>query len=222
MKKLWTKLFSKNDETEEIALHVSGATVRHRNPFENIEVPRNELELTQDFIDKWVAPFYMSGFNFADEILIESFASAAKEIKTDIISNLLGDFNWRTRITGSYFAAINEEREFEDVIGKHLLKSEVVYAGSGYCLALSIFGTDNSKKYLKTYLEYYLDRKDLYFDQADAFCALEYLDKNMAKELQNKYEDFVSDKPNWNLQRSKESFLKSIQTIKKIQEAKQT
>jgi hypothetical protein len=39
--KLWTKLFTKKTEQEAIELHVSGATVRHRNPFENIEVPRN-------------------------------------------------------------------------------------------------------------------------------------------------------------------------------------
>ena len=57
IKKLWTKLLSQNTEADEIALHVSGATVRHKNPFEDIEVPRNEEEFTKEFVDKWVVPF---------------------------------------------------------------------------------------------------------------------------------------------------------------------
>lgn len=56
---LWTKLFTSKSEKEAIALHVAGATVRHRNPFENIEVPRNDDELSDEYIEKWVVPFYM-------------------------------------------------------------------------------------------------------------------------------------------------------------------
>jgi hypothetical protein len=219
---LWTKLFSQNDESDEIALHVSGATVRHRNPFETIDVPRNEVPLTQDFSDKWVAPFYMSRLWGADEQVISSFMTAAKEIDPDIVSKLLGDFDWRARICGAYLAAVKNYKQFEDIIGKHLLKSEVSYAGAGYCLALAIFETDNAKNYLKTYLEYYLDRNDLWFDQADAFCAIEYLDKTLADGLFNKYQDFVSDKPYWNLDQSKKHFKDSILTIKKIQDAAKT
>jgi len=33
MKKIWTKLFTKNSTVEEIGIHIAGATVRHRNPF---------------------------------------------------------------------------------------------------------------------------------------------------------------------------------------------
>ena len=38
--KLWTRLFKKNTMQDSIALHVAGATVRHRNPFEDLEVIR--------------------------------------------------------------------------------------------------------------------------------------------------------------------------------------
>ena len=107
IKKLWTRLFTRNSETVDIALHVAGATVRHRNPFENMEAPRNDDELSKEFIEKRVTSFYMTHLALAGETTIATFARAAKEINIDIVRTLLGDFNWRTRITGAYFAAIN-------------------------------------------------------------------------------------------------------------------
>lgn len=41
MRKLWEKLPSKQNDETEIELHVAGASVRHRNPFESLNVPRN-------------------------------------------------------------------------------------------------------------------------------------------------------------------------------------
>lgn len=215
-KKLWTKFFAQNNEADEIALHVSGATVRHKNPFEDIEVPRNEEDFTEEFVDKWVVPFYMNSLSNSDDTTIKAFADTAKEIDKNIVLKLLSDFDWRTRITGAFFSAINNYQEFEDIIGRHLLKSEVCYAGSGYCLALATFGTDNAKKYLSTYLDYYLERKDLWFDQADAFCALEYLDKNAASKLMDKWNSFVADKEYWSLEKSRIHFSKCMLTIDKI------
>ena len=47
------KAFSKKKtEMDDIGLHVAGATVRHKNPFESIEVSRNEEELSQEFISR--------------------------------------------------------------------------------------------------------------------------------------------------------------------------
>lgn len=105
--KLWTKLFTKNTEAEDAALHSSGATVRHRNPFEELETPRNADEMQKGFIDKWVAPFYMIIPADADNSTIEKFAAAAKEIDLETTNKLLGYFDWRPKITGAYFAAIN-------------------------------------------------------------------------------------------------------------------
>lgn len=218
--KLWTKLFTRNNESEEIALHVSGATVRHRNPFEALEVPRNNVELSHEFIDKWAAPFYMTSLSNADDTTILMFAEAAKEINIDIVKSLLGDFNWRTRIAGAFFSAINVYKEAEEIIGKHLLKSEVTYAGSGYCLALAAFQTEKAKDYLIAYLDYYLDRKDLWFDQADAFCALEYIDKDQANRLVDKWNSFVTDKEHWSLERSRKHFNSCMLTLDKIRKEK--
>lgn len=219
-KKLWTKLFTHNDETDEIELHVSGATVRHRNPFESIEVPRNEEELSEDFVEKWVVPFYMNSLSNADETTIKAFADTAKEINLEIVKTLLSDFDWRTRITGAFFAAINNYKEVEDIIGRHLLKSEVCYAGSGYCLALATFSNEDAKNYLTAYLDYYLDRKDLWFDQADAFCALEHLDKGKADKLLDKWNAFIADKEYWSLEKSRKHFNSCMVTLDKIREAK--
>jgi hypothetical protein len=216
--KLWTKLFDRKDEKDEIDLHIAGATVRHRNPFESIEIPRNKEDLSEEFIDKWVEPFYMVLLSLADDTTIRKFANGAKEINIEIVKQLLGDFNWRTRITGSFFAAINRCDELEDIIGRHLLKSEVCYAGVGYCLALATFNSDKSKEYLTTYLDYYLDRKDLWFDQAIAFCALEYLDKYHSHNLIGKWNSFVSDKENWNLEKSRTNFSDSMATLNKIRQ----
>ena len=108
----------------------------------------------------------------------------------------------------------------DDVIGRHLIKSEVCYAGVGYCLALAIFATDKSKDYTKTYLDYYLDRKDLYFDQSSAFCALEYLDKESVTNLIPKWNSFISDKPYWNLNKSRKHFIDSMSSLEKIRQAK--
>ncbi len=107
---LWRKLFARNTEREEIMLHVAGATVRHRNPFEDLVIPRNEHELTEEFVDKWVIPFYTNSLANSEAKVIASFVDAAKKIDQTIVAQLLGDFNWRSRIVGAYFATIKDYR----------------------------------------------------------------------------------------------------------------
>ena len=214
--KLWTRLFTKNTEADNIALHVAGATVRHKNPFEHLEVPRNDADLGKEFIEEWVLPFYMKRLSNVDDVAIGEFADAGRKINIEIVQRLLGDFNWRARIVGAYFAAINNYNGLLDVIGKHLLKSEVCFAGYGYCLALATFGGEDAKRYLASYLDYYLERLDLWFDQAVAFCALEYLDEVQADERIGKWDLFVAGKPYWDLSRSRASFTGSIIALDRI------
>jgi hypothetical protein len=219
LSRLWKNLFSKRTQQEDIELHFAGAMVRHRHPFEDLEVPRNDQELTSEFINRWVAPFYLNLLSPA-KADVEQFAKASEQITLDDIKKMLGDFNWRMRICGAYFAAIKNYKELDEIIGRHLVKSEVTYAADGYCLALATFDTEISRKYLKKYLDYYLDRKDLWFDQEDAFCALEYLDKDHVKGLQEKWSSFVSDKPNWDIERSRKNFAESMLTLEKIRKFK--
>lgn len=213
--KIWQKLFSKNTEAEDALLHSSGATIRHRNPFESLQVPRNEVELSQEFLMKWVVPYYDLP-QLKNQKLTRAYVDTCKEVSADLVSSMLGDFGWPSRLAGAYYTAINNYRQFEDVIGVHLLKSEVCYAGAGYCAALASFGSDNAKSYLVRYLDYYLGRPDLYFDLADAFSALDYIDPSAASVFSERWSFFVADKPNWSLEESKKWFRKTMETIETL------
>lgn len=193
---------------------VSGATVRHHNPFESLDVFRNDGKLSKDFIEKWVVPYYLQFHGTINQASISSLTNILKEINIDIVKSLLGDFNWRTRLCGAFFAGAKNYHELQYIIGNHLLKSEVCFAGAGYCLALTSFNTTVSKEYLEKYLEYYLSRKDLWFDQADAYCALEYLDKNAVLKFSEKWDDFALNKPDWHLNRSRQYFSDKMEVLK--------
>lgn len=186
------------------------------NPFEDLVVPKSTTTLSEEFIQEWVSPFYMTLLPRIDEQTLQSFASAAKKIDCAIVLQLLEHYDWRTKITGAFFAAIKGYKELEDIIGKNLLKSELTYAGYGYCVALATFSTEASNRYLITYLDFYLGQKDLWYDQADAFCALEYIDKRSAEDRFQLWQEFIANKPYWNLDRSRIAFTDSLVNIKKI------
>ena len=142
---LWQRLFTSNDQATEVALHVAGATSRSHNPFEQLAACRNQEELTDEFIDKWVMKFYMVSVARLDDQTFAAFIAAAREVTPDIVKQLLGDFDWRPRIVGAYFAAIKGYEELTDIIGVHLLQSEVCYAGSGYAWLLPCFRMNGHK-----------------------------------------------------------------------------
>jgi hypothetical protein len=220
-KPLHEKLFTDNNEIDEIALHIAGATIRHRNPFEAIEVPRNgQDDLDDAFIEKYVVPFYSISITTDNNELLQQFASTSREVTADIVAKMLGEFDWRPRIVGAFFAAINDYKELDDLLGRHLVKSEVCYAGGGYCLALAILGTPHAKEVLITYLDYYLQRQDLWFDQVDAFCALEHLDPAAAGQFEDRWNVFVADQPNFNLNASRQLFAKELATVARIRNFK--
>ena len=185
-----------------IFLHSAGATVRHKGEFSNLEVVADENSLSDDFIQKWVAPFYMLGVD--DDSFLANYSEIKSELDETIVVSLLSEFNWRPRIVGAYFSALKQYRSFEDIIGKLLLRSDVCYAGVGYTIALTSFNTESSINYLTQYLEYYLTKKDLWFDQCDVMAALKYLDsingtENFKAQLPA-WNKFVRNKPNWDLE----------------------
>jgi hypothetical protein len=208
-------------EIEAIKLHVAGATVRHMPPFDDLNPFKNEFELTQDFIDKWVIPFCLN-IGHTDNEWINKLTSVKKEITTDIIKKNLGDFNWPTRQTGAFFSAITNQTQFIDIIGTHLLKSEVCYAGGVYCKVLASFNLTKCVDYLNLYLDYYLTKHDFWFDQRDAMEAILYLDKinstnHFDRHISN-WTEFIKNKPYWDKQIKTENLEKQldvIQTVKK-------
>lgn len=208
-------------EIEAIKLHVAGATVRHTPPFDDLKPFKNDFELTQDFIDKWVIPFYMN-IGQTDIEWINKLTSVKKELTDDIIQKNLGDFNWRTRQTGAFFSAITNQTQFIDIIGTHLLKSEVCYAGGIYCKVFASFNLPKCVDYLNLYLDYYLTKPDLWFDQRDAMEAILYLDKlnstnHFDRHIKN-WPEFIKNKPYWDKEIKTDNLEKQLAVIQTVRQ----
>ncbi|MFC5957080.1 MULTISPECIES: DUF6000 family protein [Streptomyces] len=88
---------------------------------------------------------------------------------------LLG-FEWRARLTAAWLIGIDRREAFREPIGNLLLASEVCYSGRGYCFALARLGTHADAEILTAYLDRYLPRTDLRYDQPAALGALLRLD----------------------------------------------
>jgi Family of unknown function (DUF6000) len=204
---------------EQIRQHSAGAIVQHRSPFHDLKSFRNEFELTQGFLDQWVIPYYMC-IGDVDEPWIEQLRAIKAKITPEIIASCLGDFNWRTRQTGAFFAAITNQEQFIDVIGTHLLKSEVCYAGGVYSMVFAAFNTAACVAYLNAYLEYYLRRPDLWFDQSKAMSALLYLDQQNGthhiERHQEQWLKFLANKPQWGQEISTAYLEKQLKVIEVV------
>ncbi|NMH26463.1 DUF6000 family protein [Flavobacterium silvaticum] len=202
-----------------IKMHSAGATVIN-TAFQELPSFQNNFDLDKSFIQNWVLPYYMK-IGVTDSELQSELVSKIPQMSKDILASLLGDFDWRTRQTGAYFAAIKNDIEFIDIIGVHFLKSEVSYAGQIYAIALAYFNTEKSVQYIDKYLEYYLSKPDLWFDQGDAMAALKYLDhvnktNHLAKHL-NDWENFLTNKPYWKKEIEFEHMKNQIEFIQKLQ-----
>ncbi len=187
------------------------------NPlFDSLDVPVDD-SLTQSMINSWVVPVYME-LNQGDvDAVAEVFIRLWPEMSQEVVEQLLRARNWRPRIVGSYLAALREFRPLTNWIGRLLLRSDVCYAGMGYCVALTRFNTAEAIEYLIAYLGHYLLYRDLWFDQAQAMAAIAYLDRRNGTEnlasLMPKWEAFVADKPNWNLASSISRFTSQMERL---------
>lgn len=114
--------------------------------------------------------------NIHDRSWVDYLIQHKEDITEDITLALLGDFNWRTRTVGTYLSALKGYRHQIDIIGTHLLKSEVCYAGDLYAVILAYYNQPETIAYLNRYLEYYLQKPELYFDQEAVLETIAYLD----------------------------------------------
>jgi len=206
---------------EQIRLHSAGATVRHKSTFAELTSYQNVEQLSQEFIDTWVIPFYMR-IGDTDEDWANQLIQAKGKITKDIVVKLLGDFDWRTRQTGAFFASIKKYTDLADIIGVHFLKSEVCYAGQVYAYTFASFNTKNCIDYLNQYLTYYLSKPDLWFDQLEAMETLKYLDKlndtNLIANHTDNWLNFIANKPYWKKEISIERLIKQLQLIDNVQQ----
>lgn len=163
------------DLQNQMYLHSAGATVRHSSIFTHLESYKNDFTLSQEFIDKWVIPFYMK-IRYTSGSWTEELKQLKDEITEEVILALLGDFNWRTRTVGAYLSALKNYENHID-IGTHFLKSEVCYAGDLYALILAFYNNEKSMEYLDQYLTYYLQQPHLDFDQESVLETVAYLDQ---------------------------------------------
>lgn len=163
------------DLQNQINLHSAGATVQHQSDFDYLKSHKNDFELSKELIDQWVLPFYME-IRHTSGFWIEDIKRLKSEITEEVTSVLLGDFNWRTRTIGAYLSAIKNYESQIDIIGVHFLKSEVCYAGDLYALIFAFYNNQKTVNYLNQYLDYYLRKPQLYFDQEQVMETVVYLD----------------------------------------------
>ncbi|MFD8788287.1 DUF6000 family protein [Kitasatospora sp. NPDC059599] len=110
------------------------------------------------------------------------FARALGEAAADITPReltILLEGGWRERKTAAWLIAVARRTEFRERLGELLLASEVCFAGSAYSVALATFGTSADADLLAAYLDRYLRRPDLYYDQTAAIGALLHLDSKL-------------------------------------------
>ncbi|NEC67563.1 DUF6000 family protein [Streptomyces sp. SID9727] len=86
---------------------------------------------------------------------------------------------WRERKTAAWLIAVARRTEFRERLGELLLASEVCYAGTAYCVTLATFGTRADADLIAAYLDRYLRRPDLFYDQSAAMGALLHLDAEL-------------------------------------------
>jgi len=146
------------------------------NPFNNLQSFKINFSFDEDFYDRFYDPFYAVRLTNLPDFKAD-YDKIREEVSHDVIRWQLGGNDWRSRMIGAFFSAIESEIYFEDIIGVHLLKSEFVYEGIGHSMALASFNTEKSRMYLKMYLDFYLKRTDLRYNQDYVYSALVWTDK---------------------------------------------
>jgi hypothetical protein len=98
---------------------------------------------------------------------------------TDAELEALLGYEWRSRLTAAWLIGVGRRVAFRERIGDLLLASEFCYSGGGYCFALARFGAHADAEILASYLDRYLPRTDLRYDQPAALGALLRLDAHL-------------------------------------------
>lgn len=198
------------------------AARRRAGEYADLEVPTTQDQLDQTTANKFVIPFYRLDLVRNFETFHDAYLAVHLEIDDSLIGRMLATCNWRPRLTAAYFAAITCRVTFCTQIGRLLLRSDLCYAGRGYALALARFNSQESVNFLTKYLDHYLRRPDLFYDQGDVLGALVYTDHINGTSLHEPYLDlwaeFAADKPNWNLESNVTNTEANMTAIQQIAE----
>lgn len=109
---------------------------------------------------------------------VRALGEDARLITPDEITTLL-EGGWRERRAAAWLIAVGRRTEFRERLGELLLASEVCCVGLAYCVALAGFGAPRDADLLAAYLDRYLRRPDLDYDQTVAMGALVFTALNL-------------------------------------------
>ncbi|MFF3172441.1 DUF6000 family protein [Streptomyces sp. NPDC057900] len=109
---------------------------------------------------------------------VRALGEDAGRVTPDEIATLL-EGGWRERRTAAWLIAVSRRTEFRERLGELLLDSEVCCVGLAYSVALAHFGTPRDAELLATYLDRYLRRPDLGYDQVVVMGALMFTGLNL-------------------------------------------
>ncbi|MFJ5017079.1 DUF6000 family protein [Streptomyces griseoluteus] len=87
--------------------------------------------------------------------------------------------SWRERRTAAWLVAVSRRTEFREDLGRLLLASEICCVGLAYSVTLAGFGTARDADLLAAYLDRYLRRPDLGYDQTVVMGALQFIELNL-------------------------------------------
>ncbi|WP_327133407.1 DUF6000 family protein [Streptomyces sp. NBC_01343] len=123
---------------------------------------------------RFLRPEWPHAEHFARHLIDDSATITDAELEA-----LLG-YEWRSRLTAAWLIGVGRRATFRERIGDLLLASEFCFCGSAYCFALARFGTHADAEILTAYLDHYLPRTDLRYDQPAALGALLHLDGRLS------------------------------------------
>ena len=202
-----------------IERHVAGATVQHEGPFSKLEVPIIYELPSIELRERWIRPLY---FGLDKPHVAEFIRAKASSVTDELIHELLSHFDWRSKVSGTYLAALGSRSIFTEQVGRLLLRSDVSFAGSAYCLALAEFNSAEGLSFLRRYLDHYLSQADLWFDQGAAMAAVAYLDEKNNTNILSQYtvawNAFIENKSDWrSLQRVTAFFSENMHRLHALQ-----
>ncbi len=148
----------------------------------------------ESFLNHWFTDYYLDLRFPYPENWVEKMKVIKYTISEDVVLELLGNLGWRQRCLGAYYSMVLGNSDLIDIIGVHLLKSEMPHAGYFYLVAIAYFNDKKGIDYLNQYLDYYLTQYTLDFNQLDAINTLCYLDKlnntDLFKEFESTWEQY--------------------------------
>jgi hypothetical protein len=162
---------------------------RHETPFSRLHVRWATGEIPMDFYRKWVLRIFGTG-PWCDAASIRAMIDPIRhEITLEVASDLLSLAQYRARFVGGSFVGLLRMEPLEEEVGKLLLRSDGPYSGFAFVVALARLNTRSSRQFLCDYLDYYLTRRDLDFEQPFVLAALEHLDGKNGTRLHESFLD---------------------------------